>query len=118
MAQLGNSTVIMDIDGCLFVYDLEVIKGYKDPTLTPHAKEKMDEWHNRGCKIIITTGRDEHLRLTTIRQLVKTGIPYDHLIMGIGGGKRVLINDSKPDGTITAVAYSLERNSGLGSINE
>ena len=34
-----------------------------------------------------------------------------------GGGARVLINDTKPDGTETAFAYSIERDAGLGEVD-
>ena len=47
--------------------------------------------------IILTTGRKEGMRRITEQQLESAGIVYDKLIMGIGGGARVLINDLKPD---------------------
>ena len=46
--------------------------------------------------IILTTGRKEGMRRITEQQLENAGIVYDRLIMGIGGGIRVLINDLKP----------------------
>jgi hypothetical protein len=36
--------------------------------------------------------------------------------MGVGGGPRYLINDKKPDGTLTAYAINLDRNTGLGEV--
>jgi hypothetical protein len=45
------------------------------------------------------------------------GIFYDKLIMGVGGGPRIIINDNKPDGRETAFAYSLERNKGISSLD-
>jgi hypothetical protein len=39
------------------------------------------------------------------------------LIMGVGRGSRVIINDMKPDDTITAESYCLVRNEGLISLN-
>ena len=41
---------------------------------------------------------------------------YDQLIMGIGGGQRVLINDLKPDGSLTAGAINLNRNQGISNL--
>ena len=32
--------------------------------------------------------------------------------------KRIIINDIKPDGTLTAASYNLPRNQGISSINE
>ena len=47
------------------------------------------------------------------------GIFYDILIMGVGGGTRVLINDLKPDREdLTALAYNIGRNKGLKNLEE
>ena len=46
------------------------------------------------------------------------GIFYDQLIMGIGGGIRVVINDLKPDENFeTALAINLVRNKGVKNVN-
>ena len=48
------------------------------------------------------------------RQLAEAGIIYDQLIMNVGGGVRVLINDKKPNkDDETAIAICVERNKGL-----
>ena len=66
---------------------------------------------------MIATGRKESLREPTIKQLQKVGIYYDKLIMGFGGGDRILINDRKPNSDRdTAYAINLERDKGV--INE
>jgi len=58
------------------------------------------------------------MRNKTEKQLSKIGIFYDQLIMGIGGGDRVLINDRKPDSTRdTAYVINLDRNEGLKGVN-
>lgn len=59
----------------------------------------------------------ESTRRVTVDQLESLGIFYDQLIMGIGGGSRVLINDRKPDGSDTAFSYNVDRNYGIGNIN-
>jgi len=46
----------------------------------------------------------------------RAGINYDHLIMGFGGGDRILINDKKPDGRVTAYSINLERNKGIEDV--
>jgi len=53
----------------------------------------------------------------TVKQLQEAGIFYDQLIMGVGRGSRVLINDLKPDGAITAYSVNIERNKGLKEIS-
>ena len=57
------------------------------------------------------------MRKVTERQLSECGIFYDQLIMGIGGGKRVLINDRKPNKTEDyAISINLKRNYGIADI--
>ena len=111
-------TLFIDIDGCIFVYNIKVVRGHEDPVLLPGSLDKMLEWKDKGYNLIITTGRHVDLHNLTQEQLKKSGVPYDLLIMGIGGGVRVLINDTKPDGEITAKSYSLDRDAGLGGVEE
>jgi hypothetical protein len=56
------------------------------------------------------------MRESTERQLREAGIIYDRLIMGIGGGIRVLINDLKSDGEDTAIAINLKRDIGVKDV--
>ena len=57
------------------------------------------------------------MRKSTERQLRKAGVIYDRLIMGIGGGPRVLINDLKPDREgNTAIAINLKRDIGVKDV--
>ena len=65
-------------------------------------------------KIILVTGRKECTRSETESQLRYHGLVWDQLVMGIGGGVRVLINDKKPlhEGD-TATGITIERNIGL-----
>jgi len=112
-------TIFCDIDGTLVTHSppttsqlpthkLELLEG---------TIEKILEWDKLGYNIILTTGRKESLRKITERQLGEAGIIYDQLIMGIGGGKRYLINDKKPYGTEDyAVAINLERNKGIKNL--
>ena len=85
--------------------------GFK-PTI-----EKLVDWDRKGYNIILTTGRRESLRKITEVQLCDLGVFYDQLIMGIGGGKRYLINDLKPDSKEgTAEAINLVRNEGIKNV--
>ena len=110
-----SKTIFCDLDGTLVKHcnpveiqdpnlKLEVLKG---------THEKLRDWDNKGYTIIITTGRKESRpKCKTITK----GILYDALIMGFGGGERILINDRKTDGTPTALAINLPRNSGVSEI--
>lgn len=111
-------TIFCDIDGTLIKHDSPEVAfnaNYKmkllEGTLT-----KLLEWDRKGYNIILTTGRKESLRSITEKQLAEVGIFYDQLIMGLGGGGRYLINDEKPDGSITAQAVCLGRNKGIKDI--
>lgn len=107
-------TIICDIDGVLFRHHGDITKQHLvKPVLLSFAREKFKEWDLEGCTIILMTGRRESTRKQTEKQLSDAGFIYDHLIMGITGGTRVLINDKKPNGDIAAVAINLERNKGF-----
>ena len=52
-----------------------------------------------------------------VKQMQKAGINYDQLIMGFGGGDRVLINDRKLNsGRDTAYVINLERDTGIEDV--
>lgn len=111
-------TIFCDIDGVLLVHNgsFHPSQPYPDAYAIPDSVKKIREWILKGYTIILTTGRKECLREQTVFQLQKTGIAYDQLIMGVGRGMRVLINDAKPDKEITARAYCIDRNKGIGEL--
>jgi ribonucleotide monophosphatase NagD (HAD superfamily) len=103
-------TFFIDLDGTIFKHlgqgqadqpNAEALKG---------SKSMIDELLKRGHFIVLTTGRREHLRSRTTMQLTMAGIAYDELIMNLPSGSRVVVNDQKPDGTVTAYAVSHTRN--------
>ena len=92
-------TIFSDIDGTL----VEHISPFKSTNpnhkmkLLPGTLEKLQDWDMKGYYIILTM--------------------YDQLVMGIGGGIRVLINDTKPYGDFnTAESINLNRNEGIKNI--
>ena len=111
-------TIFCDIDGTLIRHDSPDIAFKSDYKMTVlnGTLEKLLEWDRLGYNIILTTGRRESMRAITKKQLGEVGIFYDQLIMGLGGGERCLVNDTKPDGTITATAINLPRNAGIATI--
>ena len=113
-------TIFCDIDGtlCEYPYTGKMI-SFDDEVMKPlpHTLKKLWEWDKAGHMIILTTGRKEGMRKSTEAQLRRAGIIYDKLIMGIGGGARVLINDLKPDRPgNTAIAINLERDKGVSDV--
>lgn len=113
------ATIFCDIDGTLTKHTLPTQSqlSSNQMELLDGTLNKLNEWDQKGYRIILTTGRKEGLRLQTERQLQEAGIIYDQLIMGIGGGPRYIINDNKPDGKKTAFAINVIRNQGIKDIN-
>ena len=112
-------TIFCDIDGTLVEHAAPNMAANPNFSMTvlKGTIEKLIDWDRKGYRIILTTGRKESLRPETIRQLTEVGIIYDQLIMGIGGGKRILINDRKPSGKEDyAIAINLTRNYGIGDL--
>ena len=111
-------TIICDIDGTLVehVNPATAANISHDMKLLPGTLKKLMEWEANGFNIILLTGRKESMRIVTETQLSKVGIFYDQLIMGVGGGIRVLINDNKPNGDIAALSINVERNKGINDI--
>jgi len=114
-----SKTIFCDLDGTLVKHsnpteiqnpnlDLEVLSGTHD---------KLREWDAKGYHIIITTGRKESARESTVKQMQRAGIGYDQLIMGFGGASRYIINDRKIDSNKnTAFAINIERNKGIKDV--
>ncbi len=112
-------TIICDIDGVIFKHTGDISKVHlKKPEILRGALEQFKKWDIENCNIILMTGRRESVRKETEKQLSNAGIFYDKLIMGVGGGVRVLINDRKPNGDFTTKTYCLERNKGLAYIDK
>jgi ribonucleotide monophosphatase NagD (HAD superfamily) len=136
----SNKTIFCDIDGTILrhrsptktgqpvtssdgVYDPYIVETsmtgapVSGKLVLPGTINKISEWISKGYKIIFTTGRCESQRQLTIKELEHIGIPYDQLVMGVGRGMRVLINDKKPNGDITAMSFNIDRNEGIENIN-
>ena len=113
-----SKTIFCDLDGTLVKHSCPVDVQSLDLELEvlPGTHKKLTEWDTKGYHIVLTTGRKESARESTVRQLSRAGILYDQLIMGFGGGDRVIINDRKPDGRTTAYAINLSRNEGVKDV--
>jgi hydroxymethylpyrimidine pyrophosphatase-like HAD family hydrolase len=100
-----------------------------DGTLVTHSSHRSDtDTILNGTKlffeevvgeldhVIITTARSCEHRERIERFLKSHGIRFSLIICGLPSGARIVLNDKKPDGSITAYAYNLERDEGI--INE
>jgi len=112
-------TIFCDLDGTLTKHPgSEFSPMIQDPDhrleLLPGVKEFLMKIDKERYHLVITTGRKESGREATIKQLQKAGILYDQLIMGFGGGDRILINDRKEGSDRdTASAINVTRNEGV-----
>ena len=99
-------TWILDLDGTLLVHDGPYILG-KDEFL-PGAREFLDSIPKRDM-IIFLTARSDYEKPHTMRFLKENNVRYDHIIFNAGEGERIMINDMKPDGLVTAYAVNTIR---------
>lgn len=115
MGEYRPKTVFCDIDGTLWKHVGEAtFQSQTKSQLLPNTINALNLWDKKGYKIILTTGRKESMRTITEKHLQELGVIYDQLIMGLGGGDRILINDRKVNGKRnTAYAINLVRNKGI-----
>ena len=99
-------TWILDLDGTLLVHDGPYILG-KDEFL-PGAREFLDSIPKRDM-IVFLTARSDYEKPHTMRFLQENNVRYDHIIFNAGEGERIMINDMKPDGLVTAYAVNTVR---------
>lgn len=106
-------TIFCDIDGTLVEHTGDITLNTESHILN-NVINSIKQWDRLNYKIILTTGRKESTRAKTEQQLSNLGIIYEHLIMGLPNGHRVIINDKKTNGVEnTAYAINLVRNEGL-----
>jgi hypothetical protein len=115
MSEKKVKTIFCDIDGTILrqvpfneldEYNFEVLPG---------AREKFREWLEAGHYIVITTARPESYRDLTMRQLGRAGLSAHQLVMGIGRGERILINNNssnEPD-VARAIAIPVAKDAGF-----
>jgi phosphoglycolate phosphatase-like HAD superfamily hydrolase len=114
-----SKTIFCDLDGTLVKHSnpIDVQNPNLELEVLPGTHKRLVEWDTKGYYIVITTGRKESARQPTIKQLSRAGIIYDQLIMGFGGGDRILINDRKKDSERnTASVINLTRNKGVEDV--
>ena len=97
-------TWIFDIDGTLVKHN-----GYltaEGDSLLEGAAEFLASIPEKDM-IILVTARPSEYREVTEKFLAENKIRYDHIIFDAPVGERILVNDNKPGGLVTA--YAIER---------
>ena len=105
LSNLGH-TWIFDIDGTLVKHN-----GYltaEGDTMLDGAAEFLASLPEKDM-IILVTARPSEFRDVTEKFLAKNKIRYDHIIFDAPVGERILINDNKPSGLVTALAIERTR---------
>jgi len=110
-------TLFIDIDGTVLKHMHSISAVYNnDAEVLPNVVEKINEWDSQGHKIVFVTARKESTRKITERQLRTFGLAWDHLLMGVGGGQRFLINDKlNENDSDRAVGINVITNQGFES---
>jgi len=106
-----SKTVFCDIDGVIFKQTNGVFAP--SATLLPGVIDTFRYWEYMGYRVILTTGRKESLREFTANQLLENGLSYDLMVMGVGVGDRILVNDKNSHGHKKAYAINPDRNIGI-----
>lgn len=112
-------TLFIDIDGTVLQHQHTISDVYaNDAVVLPNVVAKINEWDSHGHKIIFVTARKESTRAITEQQLRQFGLAWDQLIMGVGGGARVLINDRlNRNDAERAMAVNVVTNEGFGTVS-
>ena len=104
---LGH-TWIIDVDGTI----AEVNQPpYKNDKLLPGVKEMWAQIP-KDDMIVIMTARPKDIQEQTLQFIRDNGLRYDLAIFGIHHGERIVVNDNKPGGLQTAIAWNVKRNKG------
>lgn len=99
-------TWLFDIDGTLVKHNGYKIDG-KD-TILPGVKEFWEKISEED-KVILLTSRTYEYKQITESFLTENGIRFDEIIYNLPYGERILVNDKKPKGLETALAFNTER---------
>ncbi len=102
-------TWLMDVDGTILKHNGhktggdELLAGVKDfwDTIPPDDV------------IVLLSARTQQEMPATLAFLDQQGLRYDHAIFDMPKGERILVNDDKPGGLVTALAVSMPRDRGL-----
>lgn len=105
---LGH-TWFIDLDGTVLKHNGYINGGDE---LLPGVRELWAEIP-AGDAIVIVTGRAPEWKESTLAYLDSQGLRYNHAIFGLPLGERIVLNDPKPNGLVTALAWSVPRDGGF-----
>lgn len=116
---IKHSTFFVDIDGTIIKYrKFQEIETSKVEPIQD-VIDFLNTQSESGSQIIVTTARPEQYRNFTINELQSIGLKYHQLIMNMGRGTRIILNDKDPESPHIdrAVGINLDRNQGFKNID-
>ena len=104
-----RKTWFIDIDGTILLHNSDLENNIDEviPSSLQFLKTIEDDI------IILTTSRPKKFKDKTENFLGLHGVKYNQIIYDLPYGERILINDNKKSGLITAYSVSLQRDSGI-----
>jgi hypothetical protein len=106
-----NRTWFIDFDGTLVFQ-----KSHLSSTdrILPETIEFFKNHIKDDDCVVITTAREGKEHKERISRFMSAyGLKCDLIVCDLPTGPRIVVNDKKPDGTITAHSISLKRDSGI-----
>jgi len=109
-----SKTWILDLDGTMLKHN-----GYLEEsgdTLLSGVSDFYKNNINENDFVLILTSREKEYKEKTINFLKSNNIRFDEIMFAMPNGERVIVNDTKPRGMVTAVSIPVERDGGLSNI--
>jgi len=106
----NRRTWFLDFDGTI-VYQKSYLSS--EDHILPSTIDFFSSVIKEDDFVVITTGREEAHRDRIISFMSSYGLKCDQILCGLPTGPRIIINDSKPDGTKTAHSLNVNRDEGI-----
>jgi hypothetical protein len=104
-----SHTWFIDLDGTILKHNGHLTDNDE---LLSGVKEFWNSIPADDC-IIITTSRSEEYKELSLKILKDNNLRYHHVIFDLPLGERIVVNDLKPGGLETAIAWNVERDKGF-----
>lgn len=109
-------TWFIDIDGVILEHlgcgaSQQWITG--NPMPIGETLKTLDILEAQGAHIVLMTARPEQYRSDLVYLLMKHGVIYHQLVMGVTSGRRVIVNDCTNEKPEACAAMNIVRNKGL-----
>jgi len=105
-----NKTWLLDLDGTVFFHN-SYIEG--EDKLIDGVKEFFEKNIREEDYVIGLTSRRSIFKEITMKSIKKHSLKIDQVIFNLPYGERIIINDKKPSGLITAVSLNITRDKAI-----